>query len=312
MTPLWMALVWVVHALVVMLEWCFTIDLLDSSPRAASAGACARCRPTLTEPWLAIVLAVASVLALYNGLIRRRVAETVGQALLMGAMMVGGMWVIADPAGTVGALGGWANQASLGTLAVAARGTPAGPGRALARSMDTVFAAAIEAPWCYLEFGDVAGVAVPPRLDPRLRAAGLKIAAGEVTLIGCSLGRVASSCPARLPEARRRRRSKHSAELLREAHSNGAIFLALPANGPARNSINEQGSLLRTICQSSEATSCRGPTAAQAEFRTSGGTLAAPGRAAADRRGGARHDAAARVHRAAAAGAARRSACSTC
>ena len=34
-TPLWMALVWAVHALVVMLEWCFTIDLLDS---AAAAG----------------------------------------------------------------------------------------------------------------------------------------------------------------------------------------------------------------------------------------------------------------------------------
>ena len=31
MTPLWMALVWAVHALLVMLEWCFTIDLLDSS-----------------------------------------------------------------------------------------------------------------------------------------------------------------------------------------------------------------------------------------------------------------------------------------
>ena len=77
------------------------------------------------------------MLALYHGLIRRRVAETLGQALLMGAMMVGGMWVIVDPTGTVGALGEWANQASLGTLAVAARGTPAGAGRALGDSMDT-------------------------------------------------------------------------------------------------------------------------------------------------------------------------------
>ena len=29
-TPIWMALVWVVHALCVMLEWCFTLNLLDS------------------------------------------------------------------------------------------------------------------------------------------------------------------------------------------------------------------------------------------------------------------------------------------
>src|SRR5207302_8430319 len=53
---------------------------------------------------------------------------------------------------------------------------------------------------------------------------------------------------------------------------NGAIFLALPANGPDRNSINDEASLLRVMCQSSQATSCHGPMAAQAEFRTSGGT----------------------------------------
>ncbi|HWX73879.1 MAG TPA: hypothetical protein VNZ05_01145, partial [Solirubrobacteraceae bacterium] len=64
----------------------------------------------------------------------------------------------------------------------------------------------------------------------------------------------------------------HSAQLLRAARSNGAIFLALPANGPARNSINDESSLLRVMCQGSEATSCHGPMAAQAEFRTDGGT----------------------------------------
>ena len=29
--PVWMGLVWVVHALIVALEWCFTLDLLDSA-----------------------------------------------------------------------------------------------------------------------------------------------------------------------------------------------------------------------------------------------------------------------------------------
>ncbi len=270
LTPVWMALVWAVHAVVVMLEWCFTIDLLDTA--AASVGRGLReMQATLSEPWLVLVLSIASVLALYDGLIRRRVAETVGHALLMAAMMVGGMWVIADPTGTVGALGRWANQASLGTLAVAARGSPSAAGGVLARSMNTVFATAIEAPWCYLEFGNVAWCRDPAQLDARVRAAGLRIAAGELSLTDCQPGADAfapcaasGSAPARALE--------HSAELLREADSNGAVFLALPANGPARNSINEPGSLLRTICQSSEATSCRGPTAAQAEFRTNAGT----------------------------------------
>jgi hypothetical protein len=276
-TPLWMALVWAVHALVVMLEWCFTIDLLDS---ASVSGGVARglrqMQGAFTEPWLASVLAVASVMALYNGLVRRRVAETVGQALLVLAMMGGGMWVMLDPSGTVGALGGWANEASLGTLAAAAGGTPARADRTLGDSMTAVFAAAVEVPWCYLEFGDVRWCRNPAQLDPRLRAAGLKIATSELVQVGC--GPDAAALPfCAAPGSAQARALEHSAELLRDARSNGAIFLALPANGPARNSINEQGSLLRVMCQSSEATSCRGPMAAQAEFRTDGGTWARVG-----------------------------------
>jgi hypothetical protein len=112
-SPVWMALVWSVHALVVMLEWCFAIDLLDSPASGGVGRGLREMQASFTDPWLAAVLAVAAVLAIYNGLIRRRVADTLGQAVVMAAMMAGGMWVIADPTGTVGALGGWANQASL-------------------------------------------------------------------------------------------------------------------------------------------------------------------------------------------------------
>lgn len=267
-TPLWMALVWSVHALIVMLEWSFTIDLLDTATVGGLGSSLRVAQSVLTTPWLPMALAVASILVVYDGLIRRRVAETLGDALLMGVMMVGGLWLILDPSGTVGALGRWASQASLGTLAVAARGTASTPGQALGQSMDTLFTQAIESPWCYLEFGEVQWCRDPARLDPRLRAAGLKIAADENRSAGCAPTR--TSCAAGGASASKA--LQHSAELLREAHSNGAIFLALPANGSARNSINEQGSLLRTLCQSSEATNCRGPTAAQAEFRTNGGT----------------------------------------
>ncbi len=275
-TPLWMALVWIVHALVVMLEWCFTVDLLDSAAATGIGRGLLQAQAAFTEPWLATVLAIASVLAVYNGLIRRRVAETLGHSALMGAMIVGGLWVIANPTGTVGALAAWANRASLGTLAVAARGTPSGPAGVLAQSMDTVFAAVIEAPWCYLEFGNVEWCRNPARLDPSLRAGGLRIAAQELAAIGCH-SELTSTPPCVAPGTGAARALEHSAQLLREAHSNGALFLALPANGPARNSINEQGSLLRVLCASSEATNCRGPTAAEAEFRTGGQTMSRVG-----------------------------------
>ncbi|MHB8240869.1 MAG: hypothetical protein ACYDHN_02655 [Solirubrobacteraceae bacterium] len=271
-SPIWMGLVWAVHALVVMLEWSFTIDLL---PGAAAGGLGKGLRQTeasFTAPWLPLVLAAASVLALYRGLVRRRVAETLGEVMLMGALMIAGLWVISDPTGTIGALGGWVNQAALGTLAVASQGSPASPGRALGASLDTIFAAAVEGPWCYLEFGDVGWCREPSRLDPRLRSAGLKIADGELAQIGCRTNPFSSvACvPAGSESARA---LQHSAEMLRSARTNGAIFLALPPNGRGRNSINEQGSLLRTMCDSNTITSCRGAAAGQAQFRTSGQTF---------------------------------------
>ena len=97
--PVWMALVWAVHALVVMLEWCFTIDLLDSpAVRDGVSGGLRQMQRAFTEPWLTLALACASVLAAYNGLVRRRVTETVGQAFLLLAMTAAGMWVMLDPA----------------------------------------------------------------------------------------------------------------------------------------------------------------------------------------------------------------------
>ena len=270
-TPLWMALVWAVHALVVMLEWCFTVDLLDSSAGAGVGAGLRHMQSTFTEPWLPIALAACSVTVLYHGIARRRVAQTLGEAAATGAMMLAGLWVIADPTGTIGALGRWANEASLGTLAAAAHGSPSRPGGALGESLATLFAATVELPWCYLEFGDVAWCREPSQLDPALRAAALRIAAQERSLVTCEgAGEAGLGCSP--PTAAQAVVLERSAQLLREARTNGAIFLALPANGPARNSINEEGSLLRTLCQSSDATDCRGPTAAQAEFRTNGGT----------------------------------------
>lgn len=269
-TPIWMALVWTVHAVLVMLEWSFQIDLLDGS--AGTIGSALReMQSALTLPWLFTVLPIAAVLTAYKGLVRRRVSDAIGDVLLMAAMIVGGMGVMLDPVGTVGAIGSWANQASLGTLAVAASGVPSKSTSALGDDMGTVFDAVVEAPWCYLEFGDVSWCREPAQLDPALRTAALRISGQEQALIGCrEASSQLSGCVGRgSAQASALRRS---AELLNRARSNGAIFLSLPANGPARNSINETNSLLRTLCGNGEATKCHGPTAGQAEFRTNSGT----------------------------------------
>jgi hypothetical protein len=271
--PLWTALVWAVHALLVMIEWCFALDLLRSSATLGLGGGLRRMQASFTEPWMPIALACTAALVAYHGIVRRRVAHTLGEALLTIVMIVAGMWLIVDPTGTVGALGEWADQASLGTLAVAARGTPTAPQRQLTNSLSGLFTAAIEGPWCFLEFGEVAWCRETARLDPRLHSAALAIAAKDATGQSCVPSGLGATDACIRIEGAAAKALQRAAELLRRARTNGAIFLALPANGPARNSINEPGSLLQALCQSSDATSCHGPTAAQAEFRTDSGTL---------------------------------------
>jgi hypothetical protein len=266
----WTVLVAAVHGVIVLIEWCYTIDLLDSSAMSGVAKGLRETQAVFTQPWLALVLAVASVLAMYHGLVRRRVAETVGQALLMLAMMAGGLWVIMDPAGTVGSLGQWANQAGLGALGAVAEGTPDHADRTLADSMGDVFSGAIEGPWCFMEFGNVGWCSDPGRLDSRLHASGLAIAALERDQIGCRLDDASLGACAQ-PGSEQARALSESAAELRDARTNGALFLALPANGVMRNSINDPRSLFNVLCGGSEMP-CKGPTSAEAEFRTEHGT----------------------------------------
>jgi hypothetical protein len=246
----WMLLVAIVHGVIVMLEWSYTVDLLKSSAMQAVTKELSTTQAAFTRPWLVLALAVAAVLALYHGIVRRQVSETLGQVVLMGVMMLGGFWVIVNPLGTVGALGAWANQASLGTLGAVVAGTPAAPDRTLGESMESVFSGTIGGPWCYLEFGHVRWCEDSVKPTSPLDETAHEIASKDKAAIGGK-----------------------SVEELRDAKTNGELFLALPANGEQRNSINDSSSLLHVLCGGSEEP-CHGPTAAEAEFRTQHGTTA--------------------------------------
>jgi hypothetical protein len=271
--PVWNGLLWLVHALVVMLEWCYTLELLGGSSMSRVALALRQAQASFTEPWLTLVLALASMLAFYNGLIRRRIAETLGQALTTLAMMACGLWIIANPLGTVGVVGQWANQASLGTLGAVAEGTPSDAPRTLGDSMRALFAGTIEMPWCYLEFGNVRWCSDPALLDRRLRTAAVRLAADEQAKFGC-LSSARLSCSQSAAGSTAVLGAEHSRELVAQANTNGKLFLAFPANESQRNSVKEASSLLHILCQAENDTKCSGATAAEAEFRSDGGTFA--------------------------------------
>ncbi|MGH2834435.1 MAG: hypothetical protein ACRDK2_16820 [Solirubrobacteraceae bacterium] len=264
----WMGLVALIHGLLVMFEWCYSLNLLSGEVMSEVAHGLHETQLTFTKPWMIVVLAIASVLATYHGLVRRRVAETMGQVLMMMAMMLGGLWVIVNPAGTVGVLENMADQASLGTLSAVTNGNPSNAKRNLATNMQYVFSTVVSAPWCYMEFGDVNWCHNPHLLDPKLMSAAKKIAETEEEEAKCS-----GSCSGASPKSRQ---EAISAQLLRSARTNGELFLALPANGEQRNSVKNEGTLLAELCEESgpeaSADKCKGETAPQAEFRTEKGT----------------------------------------
>jgi hypothetical protein len=256
----WVALVAITHALVVMFEWSYSLNLLGGDAMGQATHALHRAGLTFTDPWMALALSIASALTAYHGLVRRRVAQSVGEALSGLAMIAAALWVIANPVGTIGALARLADEAAIGTLAATADGTGEPPQATLAVSTSGLFGAAVTAPWCYLEFGNVGWCENPQRLDPRLRQAALAIAA-----------RLRSSCQSAC--VGRTESQALAARLLGEARTNGQLFLALPANELERNSTKARGTLLNVLCGGGEgADKCRGPTAEQAEFRSERGT----------------------------------------
>jgi len=261
----WMVFVSITQGLIVMLEWCYSLDKLTGELLGGIRSALQSARLSLTEPWLPATLALAAALVAYHGLVRRRVAQALGQALAMFAMMAAGLWLIAEPARTIGVLDHWANQAGLGTLGAVASGSPEQPERTFAGDMRRLFGAAINSSWCYMEFGNVGWCR--GALDPGLRKAALAIAGREQSESGChSLCGIAAGPKDKLLAA--------SAALLREARSNGELFLALPADEAARNSTKQGWSLLSVLCggEGKPSDKCAGPTAAQAEFRSEKGT----------------------------------------
>ena len=273
-TPIWTALVWLVHAVVVALEWCYTIDLLAPELMGQVGHALASAEEIFTEPWLGLALSSAGVACAWNGLVRRRIAETVGEAALMLAMIAVGLWLIADPAGTVGAVSELADHAALGTLAAASAGNAAAPVGSLESALGEVFDSAITGPWCYMEFGSVEWCRDSSALDPRLLAVSRKLERLYDAGASC-----ASNAPGLVVCAPGGSAEQHSyastAMALEAARTNGALFLALPPGDLARDALASETtlpSLYATLCGGTDPTACTAGTAPQAEFRTAAGT----------------------------------------
>jgi hypothetical protein len=266
--------VWLVHVVLIALEWCYSLDLLGPATLSRAGSALGEAKRVFTDPWLGLALALAAIAFAWQGIVRRQVTDALGRAALLALMVTGGLWIIANPVGTVGAVGNLADEAALGTVAAAATGNPSQPVASVDAAFGAVFDAVVTGPWCYLEFGDVTWCRDPTLLDPHLRAdadqleelyrAGARCRGPAPGLVQCAPA--GSTLQSQLAG---------TATALGEARTNGALFLALPAGTVGRATLTSPTAtptLYQILCGSGNPSVCTAPTALQAEFRTVSGT----------------------------------------
>jgi hypothetical protein len=150
---LWMAVLYAVKGVLLLLEWAFSLDLTNQGMPQASRSLEHLHESVFGDAWLVFGITVAGLWGMWRGLIQRRASETIGGLAATVALIVAALVIITEPQRTVGAAARIANGAGLTVLAAATSGDTSHPRRALTSSLAGVFDSTVQGPWCALEFG---------------------------------------------------------------------------------------------------------------------------------------------------------------
>ncbi len=273
--PLWMMALWLTHAVLIALAWCFHLDLFNQQTLGPIARALNSGKRLFTDPWLRVSLAVASIWLTFVAVIQRRFGDGISRLLLMVVMMSFGLWIINHPFGSIGWLANTVQRASLGTVTAFSTGDVRQTDTTFNTGLQRIFESAIEKPYSYLEFGDVDWGTNPARRDSRLfsdESIRNAVSANLASVFGSVCGGDVLRCDRDTLTAALKARMAPDLARARAARTNAELFTVFPANGSARNSINDDKSLFHTLCQPAS-DNCGGSTANQANFRKQGQTL---------------------------------------
>jgi hypothetical protein len=152
---IWMALVFLVKGVLLLLEWGFSIDLLGTAMAQARTALTTLHEQVIGQPWFLAALSFAGLWGIWHGLVRRQATQTIAGLCATAGLMVCGLVVLARPDETVGHASRLANQAALGVLSAATTRHVEHPEQSLATASIGVFDSIVRDPWCALEFGSV-------------------------------------------------------------------------------------------------------------------------------------------------------------
>lgn len=153
---IWMGLVYLLKAVLLLLEWAFSVDLTARGMPEARRTLAQLHQRAFGEPWLLAALSIAALWGIWRGLVQRRTTQTLAGLAATVGLMIAGLVVISQPQATVGAAAKLSNDAGIAVLAASRGVDVAEPRPAMAAALGDVFDATVRDPWCALEFGSVA------------------------------------------------------------------------------------------------------------------------------------------------------------
>lgn len=148
----WQGAIWVLQAVLLLLQWAFGVDPLSRSMDEVTDKVM-RIFNLLGPEWRLTALAVLGAWGFWHGLVRRRFSQTLAGFGLSIVMMIGAMWIVYDPEGTVGEVAHYANEGSATILSAITTGELARPGEGMAKVQRSTFDEFVVGPWCALQFG---------------------------------------------------------------------------------------------------------------------------------------------------------------
>jgi hypothetical protein len=172
----WFALVLVLKGVLLLLEWAFSLDLLNTTMASVKSALDSLHNTVLGRPWFLLAVSVAGLWGIWRGLVQRRTIETLGGLAATVALMVAALVLISNPSDTVGHASQLGDEAALGVVSGTATGDVGRPDQSFATALQGVFRTTVLKPWAALEFGDTRWALAPAKPGSRITNADVWLA----------------------------------------------------------------------------------------------------------------------------------------
>jgi TrbL/VirB6 plasmid conjugal transfer protein len=243
----------VIGAALLAVSLAFGFDLFGSDHGQQIPHALSSMEHVFTLPWLPVAFAIGAIVGIVRWWGQRQEARAVGHWTLMITCAALGLLITTDPQGTAGWLDSFVDQSAMATLAGASDHNPSQPVGGYADATAGVWQQMVQTPWCAVEFGDTQWCM--SRLDKQTEQWRQDVQAhlaqadsngdpvsGTVTAPvaqACAKGLAGHSAPAGSPCLA----SQQETVRLKDARTNGELWLAFPSGDDARNGKNDSWTL---------------------------------------------------------------------